>query len=179
MLKVKSKWQDELGCEQVAILVGVPGLICSYAYLQAWCVSQCRRHQWRFCSIRKQKDGTSFSAIRIDCNKYRCRKGLFYCGIEINILKFRYILQIQLTTHAINSLEGLICLLFYRVTLLTRLQQIKKLAAPLTAIVFRHRIPWTLQKRGLQLPVDEKLVKVLLAKEIQGGDIKALRSQSD
>ena len=100
-------------------------MICSYSYSQAWCVIQCRRHQWRFCSIRKQKDGTSFSAIRIDCNEYRCRKGLFYCGIEINILKFIYILQIQLTTHAINSLEGLICLLFYRVTLPTGLQQIK------------------------------------------------------
>ena len=50
----------------------------------------------------------------------------FYCGTEINILKFRYILQIQLTTHTINSLEGLICLMFYRVTLGTGLQQIKR-----------------------------------------------------
>ena len=44
----------------------------------------------------------------------RCRKAIFYCGTEINILKFRYLLQIQLTAHTINSLEGLICPLYYR-----------------------------------------------------------------
>ena len=37
-------------------------------------------------------------ATRIDCNKYRYRKALFYCGTEINTLKFRHILQIQLRT---------------------------------------------------------------------------------
>ena len=91
-----------------------------------------------------------------DCNKYRWRKGLFYCGTEINILKFRYILQIQLTTHTINSLEGLIrldyqplfCLVFYRVTLGTGLQQVKKLATPLTVIIVRHRIPWKKTGQG-------------------------------
>ena len=55
----------------------------------------------------------------------------FYCGTEINILKFRYTVQIQLTTHTINSLEGLICLVCYQVTLGTGLQQVKKLATPL------------------------------------------------
>ena len=45
-------------------------------------------------------------AIRIDCNKLKKKKekkrkrkrerGFFYCGTEINTLKFRYILQIQL-----------------------------------------------------------------------------------
>ena len=83
----------------------------SYAYPQAWCVIHCGRHRWRFCSIRKQKEGTSFSAICIDCNKYRWRKATFYCGTEINNLKFRYILHIQLTTHTIDSLEDLICVL--------------------------------------------------------------------
>jgi len=72
-------------------------------------------------------------AIRIDCNKYRWWKALFYCGTEINILKFRYILHIQLNTHTINSLEGLICLVYYRVTLKTGLQQFKKLATLLTS----------------------------------------------
>ena len=33
----------------------------------------------------------------------------------------------------INSLEGLICLVYYRVTLGTGLQQVKKLATPLTS----------------------------------------------
>ena len=48
-------------------------------------------------------------AIRIDCNKKKKRereiekekkkrKALFYCGTEINTLKFRHILQIQLRT---------------------------------------------------------------------------------
>ena len=55
----------------------------------------------------------------------------FYCGTEINILKFRYTVQIQLTTHTINSLEGLIRLVYYQVTLGTGLQQVKKLATPL------------------------------------------------
>ena len=83
-------------------------------------------------------DETSFSAIRIDCTKYRWRKALFYCGTEINILKFRYILQIQLNTHTINSLEGLICLVYYRVTLGTGLQQVKKLATPLVVFQVSH-----------------------------------------
>ena len=56
---------------------------------------------------------------------------IFYCGTEINILKFRCLLQIQLTTHTINSREDLICPLYYRVTLETGLQQVKKLATPL------------------------------------------------
>ena len=59
---------------------------------------------------------------------------IFYCGTEINILKFRYLLQIQLTTHTINSLEGPICPLYYRVTLGTGLQQVKKLASPLSTV---------------------------------------------
>ena len=59
---------------------------------------------------------------------------IFYCGTEINILKFRYLLQIQLTTHTINSLQGLICPLYYRVTLETGLQQVKKLATPLSTV---------------------------------------------
>ena len=105
-------------------------------YPQAWCVNQCGRHRWRFCSIRKQEEGTSFSAIRIDCNKYRLRKALFYCGTEINILKFRYTLHIQLIMHTINSLEGLICLLYYRVTLGMGLEKVKKLATPLEAARF-------------------------------------------
>ena len=49
-------------------------------------------------------------------------------------MKFRYILQIQLTTHTINSLEGLICPLYYRVTLGTGLQQVKKLATPMSTV---------------------------------------------
>ena len=57
-----------------------------------------------------------------------------YCGTEINILKFRYLLQIQLTTYTINSLEGLICPLCYRVTLGTGLQQVKKLATLLSTV---------------------------------------------
>ena len=59
---------------------------------------------------------------------------IFYCGTEINILKFRYLLQIQLTTHTINSREDLICPLYYRVTLGTGLQQVKKLATPLYTV---------------------------------------------
>ena len=42
-------------------------------------------------------------------------------------MKFRYTVQIQLTTHTINSLEGLIRLVYYQVTLGTGLQ-VKKLA---------------------------------------------------
>ena len=59
----------------------------------------------------------------------------FYCGTEINILKFRYTVQIQLTTHTINSLEGLIRLVYYQVTLGTGLQQVKKLATPLVRYI--------------------------------------------
>ena len=59
---------------------------------------------------------------------------IFYCGTEINILKFRCLLQIQLTTHTINSREDLICPLYYRVTLGTGLQQVKKLATPLSTV---------------------------------------------
>ena len=69
--------------------------------------------------------------MRIDCKKYRWRKAVFFIVVLRYILKFRYTVQIQLTTHTINSLEGLIRLVYYQVTLGTGLQQVKKLDTPL------------------------------------------------
>ena len=48
---------------------------------------------------------------------------------------FLFLLQIQLTTHTISSLEGLICLVYYRVTLGAGLQQFTKLATLLITIL--------------------------------------------
>ena len=76
-------------------------------------------------------------SIRIQLFGLNCigrERRFFYCDTEINNLKFRHILHIQLTTHTINSLEDLICPVYYRITLGKGLQQVKQLATPLSAV---------------------------------------------